>query len=226
MFIKFRSFAVVAFALTTIALTASISSAQNMRFGGSVFGAFNTHSMKDWNDIIDASNAPPPSGSGSNFDNITSGYSFGLGPFVIINNNIRLGAHYEMLTAKKSEDQGVSIEPKANSFGASAELLLPTGSSLGIALGGSLDYYTLNGELNDPTTSNKIKGSGIGGQIFGTASLDLAPEFSLFGSAGYRMADIKIDTIGGLDVSASGLEKENYSGVVLRVGLTLQQAKP
>ena len=222
MFIKVRSFAVVALALSTIALTASASSAAGMRWGANVFGAFNTHSMKDWNDIIDASNA----GSGSNFDNITSGYSAGLGPFVIVDDKWEIGAHYEMLMPKKSEDQGVSIEPKANSFGASIDYLFPAQGSMSFALGISGDYYTLNGELNDPTTNNKIKGSGVGGQVRATGNYAFAPEFAGFVSAGYRMADIDIDTIGGQDVSASGLKTEDYSGLVLRVGISLMQSKP
>ena len=226
MLLKFRSFAVVALALTAIALTASVSSAAGMRWGANVFGAFNTHSMKDWNDIIDASNAPPPSGSGSNFDNITSGFSAGLGPFVIIDDKWEIGAHYEMLMPKKSEDQGVSIEPKANSFGASIDYLFPAQGSMSFALGISGDYYTLNGELNDPTTNNKTKGSGVGGQVRATGNYAFAPEFAGFVSAGYRMADINIDTIGGVDVSASGLKTEDYSGLVLRVGISLMQSKP
>ncbi len=222
MFIKVRSFVVVALALSTIALTASVSSAAGMRWGANVFGAFNTHSMKDWNDIIDASNA----GSGSNFDNITSGYSAGLGPFVIVDDKWEIGAHYEMVMPKKSEDQGVSIEPKANSFGASIDYLFPAQGSMSFALGISGDYYTLNGELNDPTTNNKIKGSGVGGQVRATGNYAFAPEFAGFVSAGYRMADIDIDTIGGQDVSASGLKTEDYSGLVLRVGISLMQSKP
>lgn len=221
MFNKFRSFVVVALAISAIALTAGISSASEMRWGANVFGAFNTFSMKDWNDIIDQSN----SGSGSSFDNIKSGYSFGLGPFVVVGDQWQVGAHYEMLMAKKSEYQGVSIKPKANSFGVSVDYLFPTQGKTSFSLGASGDYYTLNGELDDPTTTNKTKGSGAGGQVRGTASYAFAPEFAGFLSAGYRFADINIDTIGGQDVSASGLKSEDYSGLVLRVGISLMTAK-
>jgi hypothetical protein len=221
MFNKLRMFVVVALAVSAIAFTAGSSSAAGMRWGGNVFGAFNTFSMKDWNDIIDASNAS----SGSNFDNITSGYSFGLGPFVVIDDKWEVGAHYEMLTGKKSEDQGVSVEPKANSFGLSVDYLVPSQGAMSFSLGLSGDYYTLSGELDDPVTTNKTKGSGIGGQIRGTGSYAFAPEFAGFVSAGYRMADIDIDTIGGQDVSASGLKTEDYSGLVLRVGISLMQSK-
>jgi hypothetical protein len=222
MFLKFRAFAVVALAICAIALTASISSAAGMRWGGNVFGAFNTFSMKDWNSIIDQANA-----SGSKFDNIKSGYSFGLGPFVVIDNKWQIGAHYEMLMAKKSEYQGVSVKPKANSFGASVDYLFPTQSKTSFSLGASGDYYSLSGELDQTVapTTNKTKGTGAGGQVRGTGSYAFAPEFAGFVSAGYRFANIKIKDIGGQDVSASGLKTEDYSGLVLRVGISLMQSK-
>src|SRR5689334_8807167 len=99
-------------ALAMVSLVATVS-ASTMRWGGEAWGAFNTHTMSDWNDAIDQANA-----SGSNFDNIRSGFSFGVGPTMIVNNQWQFGAHYERLMAKSSEDASIQqkLSPSANSF--------------------------------------------------------------------------------------------------------------
>jgi hypothetical protein len=47
--------------------------------------------------------------------------------------------------------------------------------------------------------------------------------FSGMAAIGYRIADIEIDNIGGEDVSGAGLESENFSGMMMRVGIELHQ---
>jgi hypothetical protein len=209
--------ALAALAMVSAARTGSAA----MRWGGEVNGSFNTHSMKDWNDIIDQANA-----SGASFDNIKSGYSFGVGPTVVVNDRWQFGAQYEMLMAKKSSFGGVDIENKANAFGASGEYLFPSKSMMSFGLGVGVDYYTLTGDLKQasPPTTDDTKGTGVGGKIFGTGSYAFAPEFSGILTVGYRLANIDIDTIGGQDVSSQGLKTEDYSGVIIRAGISLHQA--
>src|SRR5262245_44337814 len=103
----FRFSAVVAAIVCTIALSAgSSSAASNMQWGLQAYGGFDTFAMDDWNTLIDQSNA-----GGSNFANIRSGYSFGVGPMVTVNDQWQFGAHYERLMAKKSSDQGTEVKP-------------------------------------------------------------------------------------------------------------------
>jgi hypothetical protein len=40
-------------------------------------------------------------------------------------------------------------------------------------------------------------------------------------SVGYRIADISIDNIGGQDVSDAGLDSEDYSGLMVRLGIEM-----
>jgi hypothetical protein len=60
--------------LLAVAVAAPAVPAHAMTWGADVFGAFNTHSMGDVNDAIDASNA-----SGSNFDKVNDSFGGGIG---------------------------------------------------------------------------------------------------------------------------------------------------
>jgi hypothetical protein len=215
-----RILTIVALAMVITAGLASNGSASSMSWGGQVFGGFDTFKMGDWNDAIDQANA-----SGSNFDNVKSGYSFGVGPTLTVNGTWQLGAHFEMLMGKKSDDaaSGQSLQPSANAFGVSAMYLFPSKSSMSYALGGGVDYMTLTGKLDSPGTSAKIEGSGVGGQLLGMTNYAFSPMFSGNLSAGYRLANISIDKIGGSSTSGSPLQSEDYSGVIARVGISFHQ---
>ena len=210
-------FAAVAFAAVAVV---SSSSAAEMRWGAQVFGSYDTHAMDDWNNVIDQANT-----SGSNFNNIHSGMAFGAGPVVTVNDSWQFGAHFERLMAKKSEDSGTEVKPVANAFGLSVGYLFPSHSPLNMGLFASFDDYTLASTVSDPTASNDVKGSGIGFSFGGTTNYAFSPMFAGNFSLGYRAADIKVDTIGGVDATGSPLSSENYSGVVARLGITLQQPR-
>jgi len=215
---------VARFSMCTVLAVASLAAmtqpadAAGMQWGFQANGAFNTHAMDDWNDLIDQSN-----NSGSNFDNITSGLSFGAGPVMIVNEQWVLGAHFERLMPRKSEDQGTEVESAGNAFGASVGYLFPSASPFNFGLGVAMDYITLSGSLSDPTDSYDTEGSGMGFQINGLGRYAFSPVFSGLLSLGYRIADIEIDNIGGQDVSGSGLDSENFSGMTVRVGIELHQ---
>lgn len=208
-------------AAASFAFLTSPADATTMQWGFQVNGAFNTHSMNDWNDIIDEANE-----FGSNYDNITSGFSFGAGPVLILNQQWILGAHFERLMPKTSEDQGIEIENSGNAFGASVGYLFPSASPMSFGLGVALDFITLSGSLSDPSDEFDTEGSGIGFQMNGMGRYAFNPMWSGVASVGYRIADIEIDNIGGQDVSSSGLDTEDYSGVMVRVGIELHQPTP
>lgn len=205
------------------ALTAVSAEAATMQWGGQVFGAFNTHSMGDWNNIIDQANT-----SGSNFDNIHNGFSFGGGPFMMMNGNWQFGAHFERLMAHTSEYQGTSVKNAADALGVSTTYWFPTTSKMNYGLGACVDYMTLAGELDQTSTptTNKTKGSGMGGMVMASTNYAMTPTFSWNASAGYRIANINIDTIGGQSTTGSGLSSEDYSGLSIRMGFSLTQHTP
>lgn len=205
-------------AVASLAAMTQPADAAAMQWGFQANGTFNTHAMDDWNDILDDANS-----SGANFDNITSGFSFGAGPVMIVNQQWVLGAHFERLMPKKSEYQGTEVETAGTAFGASVGYMFPSASPFNFGLGVAMDHITLNGSLSDPTTSYDTEGSGLGFQLNGLGRYAFSPMFSGLLSLGYRIADIEIDNIGGQDVSSSGLESENFSGMMVRVGLELHQ---
>ena len=206
------------------ALTAVSAQAATLQWGGQVFGAFNTHSMGDWNNLIDQANT-----SGSNFDNIHNGFSIGGGPFVTMNGNWQFGAHYERLMAHTSEYAGTTVKNSANAFGVSTTYWFPSASRMNYGLGVSVDYLSLSGELDETSTTpptNKTEGSGMGGMVMASTNYAMTPTFSWNASAGYRIANINIDTIGGQPTTGSGLSSEDYSGLSLRMGFSLTQHTP
>ena len=207
--------------LTILALALMLAAAPasaDMRWGANVFGSWSTHAMGDWNDQIDAANA-----SGTDYKNIENGFSFGVGPMVTINENWTIGAHYERVMPSKTSDEGTDIEVDtgANVFGASVGYWFPSTSQMRFGVDGSLDYYTLASKLSDPTADVDVEGSGIGFMLRGVASYAFSPVVSGDFSAGYRMADIEIESIGGADPTGSGLESQDYSGFSLRAGFSM-----
>jgi hypothetical protein len=206
-------------ALCAVALTHSTSAAANA-FGLELFGTWNTVAMSDWNDQIDAANA-----SGTNYDNIKNGYSFGVGPTLNVNGTWEFGAHYERLTAAETSDAGtqITVSPVANAFGVSAAYLFPSQMPMRFGLQAGVDMMHLASKLSDPTTDQDIEGSGVGFQFGGLARYAFNPSFSGQFSVGYRAADIDVESIGGQDPTGSGLESEDYSGVVLRAAFSIHQ---
>lgn len=205
-------------AAASFALVNQPADAATMQWGFQVNGAFNTHAMDDWNDIIDESNE-----FGAEFSNINNGFSFGAGPTLIVNEQWVLGAHFERLMPSTSEYQGTEIQNSGNAFGASVGYLFPSTSQFNFGLGVAMDYITLNGSLSDPSESYDTEGSGMGFQVNGMSRYNFNPMWSGIMSLGYRFADVEIDNIGGQDVSSAGLETENYSGLSVRVGIEMHQ---
>ena len=207
--------------LSTLALAMLLAAAPasaGMRWGANVFGSWNTVAMGDWNDAIDAANS-----SGTNYDNIESGFTMGVGPTVMVNDNWSFGAHYERVMPAKSSDETTQIEINtgANVFGASVGYWFPSTSSTRFGIDGSLDYYSLASTLGDPSGDVDIEGTGVGFMFRGVASYAFSPMFAGEFSAGYRLADISIESIGGVDPTGSGLESQDYSGFSLRAGISM-----
>ena len=194
-------------------VTAMAATASAATVGGEVFGAFSTHSMKDWNDRVVA----PANQSGGNMENFNNGYGGGLGMRVWPNSNWMLAATWEPLFVSRTEKvSGDEANLKANAFEATAGYFFPSHTPAKFGLGAGLGIYSLGGDIQS-TTDLKLSGSTVGFHVMGMTEWTVKPGFALTGSAGYRVANIKDTKV--QDVSATPQMSTDYSGLMLRAGV-------
>jgi hypothetical protein len=201
--------------LAMACITAFAATASATTVGGEVFGAFSTHSMKDWNDRVVA----PNNASGGNMQDFNSGYGGGLGLRLWPNSKWMLAATWEPLFVS-SEDKvsGDKANLKANAYEATAGYFFPTHTPAKFGLGAGLGIYSLGGEITSPTSSTlNLEGSTVGFHVMGMTEWTVKPGFSLTGNIGYRIADIKDTKVN--NTSASPELSTDYSGLMLRAGV-------
>jgi len=195
-------------------ITAFAATASAATVGGEVFGAFSTVSMKDWNERIVA----PVNQGGGDMDEFSTGYGGGLGLRVWPNSKWMLSASWEPLFVSREEKtSGDEANLKANAFEATAGYFFPSSTPARFGLGAGLGLYSLGGEITSSTSTLKLEGSTVGFHVMGLMEWTVKPGFSITGSAGYRMADIKDTKVD--NVSASPEMSTDYSGMTLRAGL-------
>jgi hypothetical protein len=194
-------------------ITAMAATASAATVGGEVFGAFNTHSMKDWNDRVVA----PANQSGGNMDEFSNGYSGGLGLRAWPNSKWMLSATWEPLFVSREEKvSGDKANLDANAFEATAGYFFPSHTPAKFGLAAGLGYYSMNGKI-ESTSDLKLEGSTVGFHVMGLMEYTVKPGFALTGSAGYRVAKIKDTQVE--NVSASPELATDYSGLTLRAGM-------
>jgi hypothetical protein len=184
-------------------------------WGGEVFGAFSTHSMKDWNERVVA----PANASGGDMQEFSNGYGGGLGVRMWPNSNWMVAASWEPLYVSREEKvSGDVARLNANAFEATAGYFFPSSSPAKFGVGAGVGVYQLAGEVTSTSSSDvKLEGSTVGFHIHGMAEWNVRPGFALTGNAGYRIAkinDTKID-----NTSASPELVTDYSGLALRAGV-------
>jgi len=194
-------------------ITAMAATASAATVGGEVFGAFNTHSMKDWNDRVVA----PANQSGGNMDEFSNGYSGGLGLRAWPNSKWMLSATWEPLFVSREEKvSGDKANLDANAFEATAGYYFPSSTPAKFGLGAGIGYYSLGGEISNSSSTLKLEGSTVGFHVMGMMEWTVKPGFAITGSAGYRVADIKDTKVD--NVSATPEMSTDYSGMTLRAG--------
>ena len=197
-------------ALTLFALAVAPSLAMAGQFGLEAFGSFSTYSMKDVNDAIAVSNQ-----SGSAFDDVSNGLSGGLGVRMWANQNWQFSASWEPLRAStESSTTSEKFNVNANSFSVNGTYFLPSATNARYGFGGGLGYYSIGGKFEDPTGSADIEGSGAGFNFHGVGEWSLNKQWSVTGTAGYRLADIEIK-------DSNPKTTADYSGFMGRVGLVM-----
>jgi hypothetical protein len=197
-------------------VTAMVATASAATVGGELFGAFSTHTMKDWNDRVVA----PVNQGGGNMDEFSNGYGGGLGLRAWPNSTWMLSATWEPLFVSREEKtSGDEANLKANAFEATAGYFFPSSTPARFGLGAGLGVYALGGELTSSTSTLKLEGNTVGFHLMGLMEWTVKPGLSFTGTAGYRFADIK-DT--KVDNQSSTPElSTDYSGVMLRAGIAL-----
>jgi len=193
-------------------ITAPVAAAT---IGGEVFGAINTHSMKDWNDRVVA----PANLSGGNMDEFSNGYSGGLGLRMWPNSGWMVAASWEPLFVSREEKvSGDVAKLNANAYEATAGYFFPSSTPARFGLGAGLGIYQLAGEVTSSSSNDiKLEGSTVGFHFHGLMEWNVQPGFAITGNAGYRVANIKDTKVDGQ--SATPELATDYSGFTFRAGL-------
>ena len=203
-------------AAALLALSAVTASAAT--FGGSVYGAFNTYSMEEWNDVIDEANEDPS----FDYNNVNSGFTGGLDLRMWATPSWMFSVGWEPLFARIEDDAGTDeteFDLNAHVISGNAAYFFPTAGSAKYGIGAGVDYILNSGELSNATESIDIEGSGIGFHVMGLAEWMVSPGFAIHGGAGYRMAKVTDgEWTDGTD-TIDALYENDYSGVVVRAGL-------
>jgi len=215
-------------AFAAILMTASAVHAEQMKFGAEVFGAFNTYSMEKVNDDLDAFNAT----GGASFDNITNGFTGGLGVRLWANPNWLLTAGWEPLFSETKSSVPdadglgnpgeVRLNLNGNSVQAGAAYFFPPQGSARYGIGAGVGYYFLSGEYEEAVTggaslTEKIKGNTVGFHFLGMGEWTVSPGFGITAAGGYRIAKVDKPEIGGVEDPDA---EADYSGFMGRVGLS------
>ena len=190
--------------------------AHAMTWGADVFGAFNTHSMGDVNDGIDATNLA----FGTNFDKVNNSWGGGIGLRLKPNSTWMIEGTWEPLfpSTEDNNDSGNKINLDANSFQLTGTYFFPSQATNRFGLAAGLGFYTMNGKLEATgVPSADLGGSAVGFHVLGTAEREVSPGFGFFGSAGYRMAKITDTELDGQ--SQSPKAETDFSGFTARAGL-------
>jgi len=195
--------------------TAIAAPAAAATIGGEVFGAFSTHSMKDWNDRVVA----PANQSGGNMDEFSNGYGGGLGLRMWPSNSWMVSASWEPLFVSREEKVSGDVATlDANAFEATAGYFFPSSSQARFGLGAGFGVYSLSGEITSSSSNDiKLEGSTVGFHFHGLMEWNVKPGFALTGNAGYRVAKIKDTKVD--NQSATPELATDYSGLALRAGV-------
>lgn len=194
----------------------------------SAFGGYNTYSMSDVNDELNALNdlIYPLT-----IDEINGGPSYGVGFGIPVSPQLDLVAYYERLSA--SSDVGdatgsIEYDFAANTYKAGLVYNFPSTSSFRVGLGGLIGIVSSAGELSITETGEGSVSGGVSGSdllVEGVLNADYwaSPRVAVFGAAGLRYAKI-----GEIEVRGNPIYAENgdrytvdYTGLSLRVGIKI-----
>lgn len=203
------------------------------QFGVSVFGGFQTYSMEDVNDDIQAANAF----LGTNFDEVSDGAGYGAGLRMRTSGPVTFSLDYMRLTGSTSDsgDDGIiaydiDYDLPANAIVLGATYLFPSESRARFGLSGGIGYYmadaSLHAMVSDGSTTEVLdaegSGNGVGFHGAGTVDVLLSPVVHLEASLGYRVAksgDLEVDYPDGTGETWQDYQVD-WSGLMSKVGFS------
>lgn len=203
------------------------------QFGVGVFGGFQTYSMDDVNEDIQAANDD----LGTSLDEVSSGAGFGAGIRMRTSGPLILSLDYMRLTGSTEDsgtDAGITYEidydVPANAVVLGATYLFPSESRARFGLTGGIGYYMADATFNLMATDGvdtitfEGEGSGNGVGFHGAGSVDvmLSPIVHLEASLGYRVAksgDLEVDYPDGTSETIEDYEID-WSGLMSKVGFS------
>ncbi len=197
-----------------MALALTSTAAYAATWGGEVYGAFNTHTMEQWNESIDASNQ-----AGADIENVENGITGGLDLRMWATPNWMFSAGWEPLFLNTEDGvSGDKLSLDANAFTITGAYFFPASSNAKYGFGAGLGYYMVGGEAESTgLPSVDVSGSSVGFHFMGLAEWTVSPGFAVTGGAGYRIANVG-DT--QFDDQSTDPETEtDYSGFMARAGL-------
>ena len=227
---KPRDFGLVssAIAMTILFFAASPPARAETQFGVSVFGGYDSYSMDDANELIDAVN-DALAGSGYEMDEISSGFAYGGGIRIRPSGPLRFALDYERLNASSELsifDFNFKLDVPANAFTGTAIYVFPSTSKAQFGIGAGVGYYKCSGSLGADSSGvgieTDVEGSGVGFHGAGALDVAMSPTVHLEGMAGYRFAHTSDVEVGGETAFNSDGEEAtiDWSGFMSRVGLT------
>jgi hypothetical protein len=191
-----------------------------------VGGGFSTYTMGDVNDVIDFYNAGFTVLGLSEWDNVTKGFSFNGAFGVDVAPKIAVGVSFDRLMANADWSDAtlgsLEFDMPANLFrGFGQYQFTKTPKSVfyveaGVGMINSAAVYKETG-----VSDMKLEGSGVTFDGGVGAEFIAAPQVSIFGTAGYRKAEItevKSDGVKVTDINDAPFTID-YSGVFIKAGL-------
>jgi outer membrane protein W len=200
--------------LTILAVAAGSLMAVNAsagQFGASIYGAFNTHSMEDVNNDIEATNQ----GLGTDYNKIENGFTGGLDLRMWANPNVMIMAGWEPLfsTAKDETDAAPDIKLTTHALSLSGAYFFPAQGTARYGIGAGLGYYMAGGEIDG--APGNFSGGGVGFHFMGMSEWTVSPGFAVTAAAGYRIAKIS-----NMEFDSAETTDLDYTGFTSRLGLS------
>ena len=220
------------FALCLVAPAWAAADGVRPWLSGSIGGSM--YAMKDVNDEVELINSSY-AGSGVEMDEVTKGLNYGLVLGLDVNSAFSVGIGYDRLTARTEVDgasESIEYDLPSNLLRAFGRFSFKsTGKSRGFleaSLGRvSADATASSTATGLPPDNDNLEGSGLAAEGAGGFSYWTSPKIALVGSLGYRSAkaeDIEADGVPLQSPQGNGNFSIDYSGVFVRLGLTLALA--
>jgi hypothetical protein len=210
----------VCFALALLALPPALArpAMATVTVGSSFFAAYNAHGMGDWNDLLAGARLPA-----NDMKRVRTGFSLGVSPQIRWGDGFGLAAGYERLNPEAVRDgRNRTLRLTANALLLSLETGRRMFRQVRLGAMAGAGYYQLGDEVEFKPGGPDLEGHGVGFHAFGTGNWPLSPSTDARIEAGYRWADIEVESINRrppqrgftpIDVNL------DYSGLSVRFGL-------